>query len=807
MHIITQLVQDHMSHWASTTRYNGLSKTVSSHGFRGRTWCTRELKSSKQAEHLQDIDEHCAAEVNGISAEDQSAADCMFADQNIDVLYDPLTHNANPGHEYESDSDEGNEFSGLMTSFTEHRCKDTRDRQDRHELQTHHWTAQMPCLVDAYLAYCSQDSGDGMPAVDEPPADVRVDTPGSIVRIELVDLFSRRSAALAVHPHHVFPNENLIYHGYLGCSPAHPTVAVSICTLSDFRQAHRVCARFTIQAQCKMLCHLHHSLYGATLHEDSRVARSDFWLSKEYIDKFQYEVKAQTTRVATNDDSDDWETEMPVVPDLPSQFNCVDQWCNAGPDQRKKMFAVFHESGIFIATAKYPLAMVDRLLSVYRPNGGLAYDIGCAFAKTIDWHPMYIQGTGNTEGEGCEHIFSSSNELARGTRHASRFHWHQAIEQHFAFWNEDKYKALTRFIWNHYREATNTISTLTAELAVIKATFQLTDEDFPHFHAEECAYLESLKQPACEDQLAIHYVQVLDDLEAHNVPEGNPNTIYAAINHAHIQVDLAYSKLQNAEALTAHLQTLLGLEAPWQVGCEEYNCYKEEASLAKYHNALGDLERLVVMHLFELSKLSMSGTGYKLRQQISKALQRRSEAVRKVITRYNTQAAALNPLCEFDLLRHLCTDIQDHQWSKPAICEATAKVITELLEFEHFLGLELQRSHHPRAAVNAVHLHHLDQIEKLHGYTGHRGIGVRLEHVLTTASELPSGEQVPTEGSHHGGESPQLSNGRPFDSDVELRDEIHYLYQNDLGDGDLAEQEEDVATMENMADFLYDIFD
>jgi hypothetical protein len=57
---------------------------------------------------------------------------------------------------------------------------------------------------------------------------------------------------------------------------------------------------------------------------------------------------------------------------------------------------------------------------------------------------MYITGTGHSEGEGCEHVFSASNALARGTRHASKFHWHQMIEQHFAFWNDDKYANLSK---------------------------------------------------------------------------------------------------------------------------------------------------------------------------------------------------------------------------------------------------------------------------------------------------------------------------------------------------------------------------
>lgn len=61
----------------------------------------------------------------------------------------------------------------------------------------------------------------------------------------------------------------------------------------------------------------------------------------------------------------------------------------------------------------------------------------------LDWHPMYIPDTGHTEGEGCEHIFSSSNELACSTRHASPFHWHQTIEEHFSFWDTDKYATLS----------------------------------------------------------------------------------------------------------------------------------------------------------------------------------------------------------------------------------------------------------------------------------------------------------------------------------------------------------------------------
>ncbi|KIK93028.1 hypothetical protein PAXRUDRAFT_41601, partial [Paxillus rubicundulus Ve08.2h10] len=159
----------------------------------------------------------------------------------------------------------------------------------------------------------------------------------------------------------------------------------------------------------------------------------------------------------------------------------------------KKMFAVSDESGIFVVAChhhfvllvcdmvqsgelpKYLLAVVDQLLTVYGKDGGCTYDIGCAFPQTLensslgpqvkkfnlhmmvgvfhghahnctcqlDWHLMYIKGIRCTEGEGCEHIFSSSNDLAWMTWHATTFHWHQSIEEHFTFWDADKYAFLS----------------------------------------------------------------------------------------------------------------------------------------------------------------------------------------------------------------------------------------------------------------------------------------------------------------------------------------------------------------------------
>jgi hypothetical protein len=156
------------------------------------------------------------------------------------------------------------------------RYVDPCTRTDRIDIQNANWNLQMEHLVNAYLDYRTRGCGDGMPSVsrDEHPcnADNLI-----LQNIELVDIFSnvfllrrrivfnnmtgRTCASLQPLPSHKFPNESLIYHGYLGCSPLHPTIAISLCTLAAYRQSHRTCPRFSIQAQCKALCHLHDVRY------------------------------------------------------------------------------------------------------------------------------------------------------------------------------------------------------------------------------------------------------------------------------------------------------------------------------------------------------------------------------------------------------------------------------------------------------------------------------------------------------------------------------------------------------------------
>jgi len=55
----------------------------------------------------------------------------------------------------------------------------------------------------------------------------------------------------------VHPNVTLLRNGHLGASPILPSVAISIRTLADYCQAHRVCPRFSVEAEVWRLCYLY----------------------------------------------------------------------------------------------------------------------------------------------------------------------------------------------------------------------------------------------------------------------------------------------------------------------------------------------------------------------------------------------------------------------------------------------------------------------------------------------------------------------------------------------------------------------
>ncbi|TDL17784.1 hypothetical protein BD410DRAFT_843337 [Rickenella mellea] len=587
---------------------------------------------------------------------------------------------------------------------------------------------------------------------------------------------------------------------------------------------------------------------------DCRQARSDYWLKPEDVDVFKDEVKARPKGKGkasipdpADEDSNDWQH----VPESDPTAICIDRWRNAGPEERKKMFAMFSESGLFLTACrhgfvllicdmirsgelmKYPLAMVNKLMDVYGSNIACGYDIGCAFTKTLassslgrrarelylrlltgafhghshhrgcqlDYHPQYIKGIGLTDAEGCERIFSASNAIASGTRHASKFHRHQAIEEHFSFWDEDKYAALSTFLYNHYREALAIVQSWPAQMAQFRSQLLVTEADFELYLEQERQYLSSLTHEPQEDSLRFNYVEALEELaktDWENARAVANKLAYGTVREGHAKAVLeagrhvctTHTKLQNAETTTAHLENQLAIQgARWRPEDEEYKLVKDSMTERAYRKALDDLELLIVKRLLELTKLNMSGTGYQFRTQIAKALQRRSEAIKNALSRYNTHASKLVPprpqltwkeiveysfLGEFTLLRSSRSDIREQKWTQPAHREAMAKyfkyhraceeidrlnveirrlwtaihdeaaqssrVIGELSVSNPPLAAELRRRWALRSSVNGVHLSRLRRIQSMPGFSGNCSTGVRergahTEHLVSVSSD------------------------------------------------------------------------
>ncbi|OBZ69684.1 hypothetical protein A0H81_10468 [Grifola frondosa] len=308
-----------------------------------------------------------------------------------------------------------------------------------------------------------------------------------------------------------------------------------------------------------------------TPHKDSRMYRTDIWLSPDEVDQFKDEVRSSKQSVAStsvehmvNGDDDDSMLNLEGDEEPDESTICFKCWCNAGPEARKKMFALFAVTGIFTCICrhgqllvlcdmirsselmKYPLAIVNKLLHMYGHDIGLGYDIACEFAKTLSrsslgshakerqmfgivpafhghshnrlcqvyWYPMYWDGVGKEDFERCERLYSESNALACGTRLATVFHRHQAIEQFFGFWSEQKHADSGKFIFNNYKQALDIIAEETRKLKMYAQQLKTSDNDYENYLRQERAYLLALKAEPPELLRKVDYMAAMGHLEA-----------------------------------------------------------------------------------------------------------------------------------------------------------------------------------------------------------------------------------------------------------------------------------------------------
>ncbi|TFK59791.1 hypothetical protein BDN72DRAFT_905544 [Pluteus cervinus] len=840
-----------------------------------------------------------------------------------------------PGKAGLDPSHEGGECADIQamldTVQARTRAPDPRTRRDRGENEQHYWGLQSERLADAYLEFSHRHPchlpQDFPPPIQQDSDSASGDTLGTL---DFWDVSGQKNMSVALQAGHEYLNESLLQFGYLASSPLRPTTAFSIQALKLYRQAHRTCPRFSIEAYCRTLCHvlnipfptylpvqfshsydtyllinrivdrrvdaalgrnepnwhiknscpacfyaledepalkfsalvsmdgnnslrrINASMHGQRRvdHLDTRTINSDWWLTAGDVDKFKHEV--QSSPDVGGDIPNDHNNKESVDDEAQNGeplSKCRDRWKNAGPEERKRMFALFEETGVFIASCrhrlvvagcdmiksgeqyKYPFAVVDKLISVFGSRIGCAYDIGCEFSKSLansslagvattnrfrlmcgafhgwahnrgcqlDFHPLYLPGAGNFDGEGCEHIFSSSNDLARATRHSTKFHRRQAIEEHFNFWNQDKYSLLSTYFTNHYREAQRRIRAYSLELTQLNVKLKLTAADLEADLVDERSYFTQLKTGiSLQSNIESQYVNALVRLDTHtrewddaranaNMALSGPGLTnpVAAAHGAQMIVDAAYQNLQFTQMNLVFLETSLNIQRRWTPEHLDYKRYHQENIATSYHKAVNELERLVVLRFSELAKLSVGGLGYKLRRQILKSMTKRSKTIQKCITRYNKEAARLVPpremvtwkqiadinfLGNFDILRDVGLNFEVQPWAQSKrrnaatayfkirrsqeeiirlnvevrrlrtwIADedsATRAAIAKLDATNPILASELSHRWALRSRVNRVHIEQLDKLAKTPGFTGSSTTGVRRAQAMPQ-SEAP----------------------------------------------------------------------
>ncbi|KAI0055191.1 hypothetical protein BV25DRAFT_1930474 [Artomyces pyxidatus] len=537
---------------------------------------------------------------------------------------------------------------------------------------------------------------------------------------------------------------------------------------------------------------------------------------------------------------------------------CTDRWKAAMNDSLKRMWAIYRETGIFLSAcrhglvwwicdmvesgelAKYPLAIMNEVLNTFGSRVGMGYDIGCSFTATLGksslaeaarkkqlrmsvnafhgyahnrlcqlrFHPLYTTGFGLEDMETCERVFSSFNGLAVITRYASPFHRHQAIDMYARQWDEDKYQELGTFLLGNYRQIQEILDELPLSIAALQSGKCAEDTDY-HAHLQaEREFLLSRKKESKEDVFAAEYVDLLQ--KYHMARYVTHASIIAALafmgkppKDKDLRERLVISKLhafENLERLQEALQAFERRSNVMDRWTPESQLWKDGAqylATREYQKCLSKLEGLVVQRLFELAKMGLSGTGYKMRTHINKSLRTRCKAIQTALRKYNAAAKTLcrpqlewkdistyGSLAEFELLQECRTDIRSLPWADSTNRQAAidtlklerakeerdrlnveiSRLITSMRDEE--LGLRSQilrlESSDPllareltsrldhRLRVHRIHRAKLQLIFELPCFTGSREPGVALNRYSScTDSLLTSSDFIDTFPSLH----------------------------------------------------------
>ncbi|KAI0686976.1 hypothetical protein C8Q76DRAFT_772245 [Earliella scabrosa] len=298
----------------------------------------------------------------------------------------------------------------------------------------------------------------------------------------------------------------------------------------------------------------------------------DYFLPRDYVDGFAGEVKSRQAQKKpvllpreqepNNAEVEDDGSEGDPTDGTQAAGPCASHWKAAAADEKKRMWAIYDETGIFASAcrhglilwiadmvrsgelAKYAIAMTDKINNTLPGKKNIGYDIGCEFTATIrnssiasnfassgsrfcvpafhgyshdydcqtKFHPNRIVGMGLEDLETMERIFSVSNQLASVIRYASPYRRRALIALFFDHWDAERYASLGQMLYNNYRQALEIITEKTPVLREALQALGLTDTDLAKFTDEERSYIATLPEEDPEDLRGILYVEALQKL-------------------------------------------------------------------------------------------------------------------------------------------------------------------------------------------------------------------------------------------------------------------------------------------------------
>ncbi|KAG1899795.1 uncharacterized protein F5891DRAFT_1128794 [Suillus fuscotomentosus] len=506
--------------------------------------------------------------------------------------------------------------------------------------------------------------------------------------------------------------------------------------------------------------------------------------------------------------------------DAAAEDSCAGRWKNMDDAKTKKAWGIYDETGIFMAVcchgfvllvadmvqsgelAKYPLAVVAKLLDVFGKRLGSGYDIGCQFKTTLDnsllgplarslQHTCLVGAFhGHAHRRLCQ-LFSLTMYIkGLGLEDLEIvFHRQQAIDCYFEHNNDfEVYANLSNFLYCNYKQALDILNDGDTTLPKLMQDLGLTDESiFERWLEEEKTYLQGLTREPEDETLQMEYWQKLVNFTASEEALNAAMEAFQVYSHHEaVSYDVQMRDTRKAETARRHtvedhernsklvqaLEHKLEITMCWTPEDADWQRVGRLVAHRKYQRALDRLKGLIIARIFELTRMNRAATGYKLRKHIAKALQTRSIAIRTALNTYNAIAEAMHPprktlkwdevveytfLADFDLLRDTRADVSQRPWASPVarramdlyfkMCRAREEIQWLNVEVRRLVTYIQDEEKYLRACegrFNSRHLKRAHEISTLPGFTRTISPGISTHTGLGESSSAPNA-QIPSQ--------------------------------------------------------------